>query len=111
MPRTISRARGGDRFFGLLMRLSWMIIGPVLLLIIASVLYTRAAFTELDAVYASILGAMVAARYVDVVRYRGPGADGEPFELEDLPGWVGKTVIIAAGLWAFVHVAGRVLGQ
>ena len=103
-PQPSPEAPAPEPMGGCLLRLYWM-SGGFLIAVLAgvSVVHHQGGFSAVDVLYwAAILGVPV-ARYVDMQRFHGRRADGEPMTLAD---WRRFTIaVLIAGLigWVIIH--------
>ena len=100
-------------FFG---RLSWMIVGPFALAIVALSIAERRDgwFALLDLIYFLILGGMLLGRWLEY-RYSEPlTATGEPATVADLRRYALALGLLGLGAWVAANLVGnqafRVLG-
>lgn len=89
---------------GCLLRLFWMAFGNLALLAVAGLIVERNAFSIFDAIYWLLVIALAAARYADIRRFNGLTVDGEPATAVHLRLYLIKLIILAAVLWAVVHL-------
>jgi hypothetical protein len=59
--------------------------------------------------YWGIVATVLGARYLDIVRYQGLTADGEPASMRDFRRHAVRLTIVAAGLWIATHLLRGVL--
>jgi len=92
---------------GLLMRLFWMVFGNIALLGAGGLLLKDDGeqLLELSIVYWLLVGAIVAARYLDIRRYGGRTAEGEPANLTHLRRHAAILVPVAALVWVVAAFA------
>lgn len=100
-----STATQETRATGLLLRVVWMMLAPVLLFVLGARILIGEGLSALDALYAGLLVVAIAARYVDVARFHGQTAEGEPATMEDARGYSIKLSLAAVGAWALAHLS------
>jgi hypothetical protein len=86
---------------GLLFRLFWMVLGNLAAVVLAALIWDADGATELalSGAYWVTIALVVGARYVDIDRYDGLTAEGEPATLGH---WRRHTAILlplAAAIW------------
>jgi hypothetical protein len=81
-----------------------MAFGNLGLLAVAAMIFERNALSVFDALYWLLVIALAAARTVDVRRFNGLTVDGEPATAVHLRLYLVKLLILAAVLWALVHL-------
>jgi hypothetical protein len=85
---------------GCLVRLLWLVAGPLGLLIIAAVISRGPdARVALSAGYWLLVLLMVAARYVDIVKFQGTNLNGEPTSKKDWKKYSLQLVTLSVALW------------
>jgi hypothetical protein len=92
-------------FFG---RLTWMILGPVALLLLA---WTIAAdwdgwVTAADVIFLAILGLVPLARWAEFRTGRGQTAYGEPVTAADVRRYTAVTAAVGLTVWVAANLAG-----
>ena len=95
-----------DSAVGCLPRIFWMFIGNVALFMAAAAVYASAGWSIADVVYWLIVGLLICARYIDIVRFKGKTTDGEPATTTHLKRYALMVLLVGAALWA----AARALG-
>ncbi|MBN2476080.1 MAG: hypothetical protein JXB62_15825 [Pirellulales bacterium] len=90
---------------GCFLRLFWMIVGNFILLFCAIAIAQNPSgwLGVADAFFWAIVGCLLAARYVDIRRFRGRKADGSPASMAD---WRRYALLIGGAsvvLWLAVH--------
>jgi hypothetical protein len=92
-------------FFG---RLSWMIVGPFVLAIVAITISQRRDgwFGALDLVYFIVLGGMLLGRWLEFQSGRPLTATGEPASLADLRLYALGLAALGFGAWVVANLIG-----
>ena len=90
---------------GCLVRVLWMVIGQGALAILAFTLLRQSpwSFSVRDVAFWLIVGLVIAARYVDVTRFDGRTANGEPATLRDFRRHTIGLVLVCGAVWTFAH--------
>ena len=88
-----------------LMRTFWMAFGNLALFFCAIFAARRPAPSPLDAVYVGIVSALIVVRYLDITRFQGLTADGDPATLAHWRRYCLFLVPIAAALWVLMRFA------
>lgn len=91
---------------GCLPRLVWMGVGNVALIVTALAIYKSAGWTIADLLFLLVVGVLITTRYVDIVRFQGRTADGEPATLGHFRRYAIVLVTTASGLWATARALG-----
>jgi hypothetical protein len=91
---------------GCLTRIFWMMIGNCALLLAAVSVQRSAGWSIADAALWLIVGLLIGARYLDIVRFKGTTADGAPATMAHLKRYVLLVLVAGAALWG----AARALG-
>ena len=91
---------------GWLIRVFWLIAGPVALVGVAICLfrYGDGARAALSAGFWTLVLLMIGLRYLDITRFHGTTADDQPASLKDWKRYSVKLLIVSAALW-FAAVA------
>jgi hypothetical protein len=94
---------------GFPLRIFWMLLGhAIVFLSLGVVLVDKLPFPSvLDAVVWITVVLMIVARRVDIVRYRGTTATGEPATLAHWRGYTLNVIWVTAFVSAMVHTLGR----
>ncbi|MBK6919294.1 MAG: hypothetical protein IPH07_18000 [Deltaproteobacteria bacterium] len=83
-----------------LLRLVWMSALPVVLLLIALIADSeRWTFGATDIVLVVLLGAAIAARAIDTLRFHGSTADGEPSTRAHVVRYAATLVSVSIAAW------------
>lgn len=94
----------------LCLRVFWMFLGNITLgVCLLMIVQTDQAFSYLDLVYWTILPLLVASRHLDIVRYQGATAYGEPATLAHWRRYVTILLLVAGGGWLAAHGAAYIL--
>lgn len=88
-----------------LLRVYWMAVGNLALFFCAMFAARRPAPSVLDGLFVAVAITLIIARYIDIARFRGQTADGEPANLGHWRKYALILVPVAAGLWAFIRFA------
>ena len=95
----------------LLLRLYWMFLGNIILLVsFVSLLHAHGRFGWADAIYWVSVPALVAARYVDIVKLKGLTATGEVANIKHWRKYALGMVLGGVLAWLAAHAIGRTLG-
>ncbi|MBI2376242.1 MAG: hypothetical protein HYV07_19770 [Deltaproteobacteria bacterium] len=99
-----SNPETGEHPARLLLRLAWLLVGHVALVIMLVMIATGPGGPSWrDGVLGTIVILTLGARYVDIQRFRGTTADGEPADLSHFRGHAVKLVVLATVGAAFAH--------
>jgi hypothetical protein len=96
-------------FMALILRLFWIIVGPVCLAALAALIGQRSGYSAIDVAYAWAAALIVLARFVDIAHFGGSTADGRPASSAHFRAYALKVVVGAAALWAAAHWARSLL--
>src|SRR5690606_21775350 len=90
---------------GALLRIFWMFFGFAVLGLVAAVTAYRTPGEPSwrDVLFWAVVAALVAARWIDVERYDGRTADGEPASFADVRTYAVKVGVLALALWGAAH--------
>ena len=94
-----------DHLAGCFLRFFWMIVGnAILVFCVVSMVKGHSNLLGLeDAFYWSLVGILLAARYVDIQYFNGQTANGEPASMADWRRYTVRVGIISVGLWLVAH--------
>ncbi len=95
-----------DSAVGCLPRIFWMLIGNIALLMATASVYGSGGWSIADVVFWLIVGLLIGARYIDIVRFKGKTADGKLATMAHLKRYVLMVLLGGVALWA----AARALG-
>ena len=98
-----------DRPEGCLIRLFWMVAGNLALFALVLSIFNQGGFSLLDGAYWLVVVALAASRYMDIRRFAGLTIHGNPATLAHFRSYAIWLLVVAAGLWIFVHVLQRIL--
>lgn len=84
---------------GLILRLTWMAYGSLALPLLAVLIVQGGDFSALDVAFWALVGALVWVRYIDVTRFGGLTAEGEPASLQDWRRYTGYLFGASSFLW------------
>ena len=94
----------------LILRVFWMFLGNTILGVCLLMIAQReSAFSHLDLVYGIVLLLLVAARYVDIARYKGVTAYGDPATPAHWRRYTIALLLLAGGGWLAAHGAVYIL--
>ena len=94
----------------LIVRLIWMLFGNAALALLAVQIVQAGSFSAVDVLFWAVVAAMVGVRYIDVTRFGGLTAEGEPASLRHWQRYTGYLLAASAGLYTLAHaVAGIVV--
>ena len=97
-------------FLGLMIRLVWMLFGNAALARLAVQIAQAGSFSAVDVAFWAVVVVMVGVRYIDVTRFGGLTAEGEPATLRHWRRYTGYLLAASAGLYTLAHaVAGIVV--
>lgn len=99
-----------DNPAGCLVRIFWMAIGGLALMFLAAAIFRRGAFSILDVVYWLVVAATAGARFIDVTRFQGRTASGEPATVAHVRRYALVLFVVAVAAWVGAHGL-RVLTQ
>ncbi len=91
---------------GCIPRIFWMMMGPLGLFLALVSVGLSAGWSVADLAYWVLVVLLIVARYVDVVRFKGQTADGEPATSAHLRRYILSVLALGVALW----VAARALG-
>jgi hypothetical protein len=81
-------------------------LGNIVLAMAALSTYRSAGWSIADLAFWFIVGLLIGARYIDIVRYQGTTADGEPATMAHFKRHVAILLVVAAALWAVARGLG-----
>ena len=88
---------------GVVVRLSWLAVGPALLFALTFKIGDTGRFSALDVLFWIVAVGMVAVRYIDIARLGGQNSNCEPADMRDWRRYVVAVGLAAVGLWALAH--------
>lgn len=93
----------------LLARITWMLLGPVALLVLMLTIGSSAAgwLTATDLAFFVVLGLMVLARWWEFRSGQGQTAAGEPMTTGDFRGYVLGVLTLGLVVWAGANAVGN----
>ncbi len=91
---------------GCLPKIFWMMMGPLGLLLAALAVYMSAGWTVADAVVWLIIGLLIGARYVDIVRFKGETINDQPATMAHFRRYVPLVLLGGAALWLLARALG-----
>jgi len=101
MPETIERPSSGAA--GAFLRIYWMLLGPIVVVVGAMIVARSDGFSWRDVLPWAAGVFLVVARYVDVTRYGGTTADGEPATTDHAKRFAAMAAAITVGAWLSAH--------
>ncbi|HNR35059.1 MAG TPA: hypothetical protein PKO36_07750 [Candidatus Hydrogenedentes bacterium] len=111
MSDSISADKGANAgLAALVLRIFWMFLGNTALgVCLLMIVQQGSAFTYADPIYGIVLLLLVAARYVDIVRYNGVTAYGDPATPAHWRRYTIALLLLAGGGWLAAHGAAYIL--
>lgn len=91
---------------GCLPKIFWMMMGPLGLLLAALSVYLSAGWTIADAAVWLIVGLLIAARYVDIARFKGETIQDQPATMTHFRRYVPLVLSAGAALWLLARALG-----
>ena len=91
---------------GCLSRLFWMGLGNIALVMVALIVYKSAGWSIADLAFWLTVGLLICARYIDIVRYQGTTADGEPATTAHFRRYALMLVVVSAVVWTVARLLG-----
>ena len=91
---------------GCLPRIFWMAVGNIALVMAALAIYTSAGWSIADLAFWLIVGLLIGARYIDIVRYKGTTVHGEPATTAHFKRYVLILLVVGAAVWAVARALG-----
>ncbi len=94
-----------DSGLAMVLRSLWIFIGNVVLGVCAiSIVTTRGqVFSKADIVYVVTVPLLLAARYLDIARYQGETAYGQPATMADWRRYALLLLVASAAVWLAAH--------
>jgi hypothetical protein len=92
-----------------IVRLTWLAVGNLALIATALLVLKAGRFSGADVAFWSVLVGLVLVRFVDVSRFSGYTADGQPATMAHWRGYSLKLVAAWSVLWGLAHAAGRAI--
>jgi hypothetical protein len=68
-------------------------------------LESRGSLSVRDITFAAVLAALVLARYVDIVKYRGATAEGAPATMEHFRRYAVRVIAVSLATWGVLHAS------
>lgn len=102
-PTSQSPAQEPTGCLSVIVRLSWMAVGPALLFFLLFRIAEVGRATVLDVLYWAVAVGLVVLRRVDITRLGGQTANGDPAGLADWRRYALGVGVAALGLWGFAH--------
>lgn len=98
---------------GILLRVFWMLIGPAAMALagLHILFYSPARFALADAVFLGVAAALPPARRLDIVRYGGTTAEGQPATLQAWRRYAITVVGVAVAAYIAAHGVGLLLAN
>jgi len=91
---------------GCLPKIFWMMMGPLGLLLAALSVFMSAGWTVADAVVWLLIGLLIGARYIDIVRFRGQTINDQPATMTHFKRYVLLVLVAGAAVWALARALG-----
>lgn len=91
---------------GCLPRLFWMGFGNIALLMAALLIYKSTGWSIADLAFWLIVGLLVGARYIDIVRFEGTTVHGEPATTAHFKRYALTLLVACAAVWAVTRALG-----
>lgn len=91
---------------GCLPRLFWMGFGNIALVMAALSVYKSAGWSLADLAFWLVIGTLIGARYIDIVRYAGTTAHGEPATMAHFKRYVLMLLAAGAAVWTVARALG-----
>jgi hypothetical protein len=91
---------------GCLPRILWMMMGPLGLLLAELKVYVSAGWTVADVVVWLLIGLLIGARYIDIVRFKGTTTDGAPATMAHFKSYVLLVLLAGTAMWAVARALG-----
>ncbi len=88
---------------GVIVRMSWMAIGPALLFFLVFRIAEAGRATVHDVLLWAVAVGLVVLRRIDITRLGGQTANGDPAGLADWRRYALGVGVMTAGLWGFAH--------
>ncbi|PKN54289.1 MAG: hypothetical protein CVU56_27350 [Deltaproteobacteria bacterium HGW-Deltaproteobacteria-14] len=90
---------------GLAVRLYWLIFGNILLALMAMLILLEqgSTFSLADAGYGAGVLLLIGARHLDVARFNGLTAEGEPATMAHFRRYATLLIAVAVVMWGAVH--------
>jgi hypothetical protein len=83
-----------------------MAFGNIALVLLVLSIYRSAGWSIADLAFWLVVGLLIGARYIDIVRYKGATIDGEPATLAHFKRYVLVVLFAGAALWAIARALG-----
>lgn len=91
---------------GCLPRIVWMGLGNMALVVAALAIHQSTGWTIADLLFWTVVGLLIGTRYVDIVRYQGLTADGQPATMAHFRRYAIVLLGTAVALWAATRALG-----
>ena len=112
VPQLPNESKNETNYLALLVRFFWVIFGVAALAMTALYLtqHTDTMFSLADIVYWCIVGLMVGARYVDIVKYHGMTSEGDrPATVDDWGQYLRSLLLVSGLVWIGTHIVAYLL--
>ena len=83
-----------------------MAFGNIALVMAALAIYKSVGWSIADLAFWLTVGLLIGARYIDIVRYQGTTAEGEPATRAHLKRYVLGLLVVAAAVWTVARALG-----
>jgi len=87
----------------LVVRLSWMAVGPLVALFAVLSIVEASSLSKFDLLLWGALFSMVGARYLDVARFNGMTANSEPATMRHVARYASALLAIGLAVWGAAH--------
>ena len=97
---------------GLFVRLYWLILGNILLIMMAMLIFLNreSFFSGADLGYWGALALLIVARYVDVKRVHGLTSEGEPATMSHFKRYAARVAGAGGALWGLAQAGSELVG-
>ena len=83
-----------------------MAFGNIALGLLVLSIYRSAGWSIADLVFWLVVGLLIVARYIDIVRYKGTTIDGKPATMAHFTRYVLVVLVASAAVWAIARALG-----
>lgn len=97
--------READGCLPVLLRVTWMMWGVLCLFGCAALVAYEIAPVLSDVLFLLVAAGLIAVRYIDVTRFHGETADGEPATLADWRRYATGVVLVSLAVWGLARLA------
>ena len=89
----------------LVARMAWLVFGNLILIACALYLTQDPGVSIMDGVYFAVAAGLIVVRYLDVTRFDGRTADGDPATVADWRRYALTLTAVAGAGWGLAHLA------